>query len=204
MLNIADHATQLLMQLAMASGKLSFGSLQRPSEVAAHAKHRASGLPTDQWWLCANVPTAMFRTAEGTSLCHLGKLVRGPTGTLYAILAQQAGPWQHRFVLQLVGQQMREYLRAACDRGFILSLAHHGGEESLVVPDCKYLQHVISGEVVACGCPDWKAVAREACEVAVAMLNPQAVTERCLEAVGNVCVSMVASSDVYERTTRQG
>jgi hypothetical protein len=202
MVNIADRATHLLMQLAMASGKLSFATLLSPSESAASAQRAGMGQAKDQWWLCANVPSAMFKVADSCRLRHLGKLVRGDAGTLYAVLAQQAGSWQHRFVLQLVGRQMRDYLTAATEKGFVLSLGREGHQESLVVPDCRYLQHLVNGEAVAQSCPDWKSIAREACGVATAMLNPQTVAEPCLDPARHVCVSLAVSADVAQRATQ--
>lgn len=139
MLNVAHHATHLLMQVAVASGKVSFATLQSPSEHAELSRGRAVGLPIDQWWLSANVPAEMFRLAENGALRHLGEFVVGDAGTVYAVLAQQVGPWQHRFVLQVFGKQMREYLSAAYETGFVLSLGHQGQDECLVVPDCTYL-----------------------------------------------------------------
>lgn len=201
MLNVADHATQLLTQLAVASGKLSFATLLSPQDFAARAHGRDVRVPRDQWWLCANVPSSMFRLADKTPLRHLGKIVMGDLGTVYVVLAQQAGHWQNRFVLQLAGHQMQEYLSASYDRGFVLSLGHEERDESLVVPDCRYLEPLVGGELkVANETSDVQAIAREAIRVATAMLQPDAITADGLEAVHHVCVSLVVSEDLVERT----
>lgn len=201
MQNVADQATELFMHLALASGKVTFATLHRASEVAARAKQHAAGLAKDQWWLRTYVPEGMFRCAEKETLRHLGKLVRGNAGTLYAVLAQQAGPWQHRFVLQLVGDQMRQYLQEASRHGFVLSLGHE--EESLIVPDCRYLANLVSETcVVAQSAEDLRAIGREACQVAVAMMACEAVAEPTLMPVRDVCVSIVVSAEVLDRTAR--
>lgn len=204
MLNITDHATQLLLRIAAASGRLSLGTLESPQSLAGRAPALAAQLPIDQWWLCANVPAGMFRVAERSPLRHLGKVVRGDAGTQYVVLAQQAGPWQNRLVLQLAGKQMREYVSSACEKGFVLSLGLEGGDESLVIPDCRYAQDLVGTEVPVPTAPgELCAIAREACRVAVAMLSPEAVREPGLEPARSVCVSLVASSDVVEQTSRK-
>ena len=199
MLNVADHAAYLLTQLAAASGKLSFATLLSPKDFAERAQRPEVTVPQDQWWLCANVPSSMFRLARKSPLRHMGKVVRGDVGTVYVVLAQQAGDWQNRLVLQLAGHQMQEYLSASYDRGFVLSLGHEERDESLVVPDCRYLQPFVGAELKLANEPsDVYAIAREAMRVAAAMLQPDAVTADDLEAVRHVCVSLVVSKDLSE------
>jgi hypothetical protein len=203
MLNVSECGTRLLLELAIAADKLCFGSLMSPAQAAEEVRGRGMTAPSNNWWLCGTLHPAMFCAAECTALRHLGKSFVTVAGTTYVVLAQQAPGWQHRFVLQLVGEQMRDYVEAVRHGACELSLGHAHRDESLLVTGCDYLQPLLASDVHVARVPgDLVRLARETCHVAAAMLNPSAISADALEPVQRVCVSLVASAEVLQCTVQ--
>jgi hypothetical protein len=203
MLNVTDYGIRLLLELAVAADKLCFGSLMSPAHAAREVQGRGMRAPANGWWLCGTLHPAMFGVAQCTPLRHLGKAIVTDAGTTYLVLAQQAPGWQHRFVLQLVGEQMLDYVQAVRRGACELSLGHAHRDESLLVTGCDYLQPLLANGVHVARVPeDLVSLARETCHVAAAMLNPSAIADDALEPVQRVCVSLVASKDVLQNTVR--
>lgn len=110
MLHIAEYGAKLLSHIAVAADKLSLGVLMDPPEVVRTVGPRYPDAVGSRWWVCGNVHRTMFAAAQTTPLHHLGKVIVTPQGTKYLVLAQQAGRWQHRLMLQLAGRQMKDFL----------------------------------------------------------------------------------------------
>lgn len=201
MLNVFEYAQKLLLEQALATNRASFGLLLNPAQVADEARRRQRTLTPDTWHLCGNLHPEMFALARGASLQHLGKTYVSTTGATYLVLAQQVKSWQHRFVLQLVGVQMKEFVQAARDGSCELLLGHALEDEGLVMPGRDYLRRLLAEPYEVAQAPaDLVSLAAETCAVAAQLLGPDAVTAEELPQVEYVCVTMVQSAEVQERT----
>ncbi|GAB3766231.1 hypothetical protein GCM10028796_25130 [Ramlibacter monticola] len=199
MLQIADYGAKLLSHIAIAADKLSLGLLMDPEEVVRTVAPRYPDAVSNRWWVCGNLHRGMFAAAQAAPLRHLGKVILTPQGTKYLVLAQQAGAWQHRLMLQLAGRQMRDFLAASLDIGFELSLGCAGEEEGLLVQDCRFVSALLGEmdlqrETVPRMSPH--LLRKEACMVASSLLSPSEVCVEELQVPHHVCVSIVASDEL--------
>lgn len=199
MSHIAEYGAKLLSHLAVAADKLSLGLLMAPEEVARTVAHHQPDAVSGRWWLCGNMHRRMFSAAQQQPLRHLGRCIVTAEGTRYLVLAQQTGTWQHRLLLQVAGQQVTDFLAASVLAGFDLSLGLTGGDESLLVVDCRFVQPLLgSFDAQGCAIPRLSAhrLRQEACRVATDLLSPSAVTVNELPVPDQVCVSIVASCEL--------
>jgi hypothetical protein len=149
----------------------------------------------------------MFAAAETLPLRHLGKVVVTDQGTRYLVLAQQAGAWQHRFLLQVAGRQVLDFLAVSAQAGFDLSLGLAGGDESLLVQDCRFVQPLV-GDIdprgdAAADKMSAHALRQEACLLAASLLSPAEVTVEELPVPQHVCVTIVASRELVDAVLKR-
>lgn len=202
MFHIVEYGAQLLCHIALADERLSLGVLMDPAEVQRTARAHHCNADSGRWWLCGNMHRRMFEAAQTLPLRHLGKVIVTGQGTRYIILAQQVGAWQHRILLQVAGRQVLDFLAAGAQAGFDLSLGLAGGDESLLVQDCKFVPSLVGeaderGDAVAEKMSPHK-LREEACLLAASLLSPAEVTVEELPMPRHVCVTIVASSELVD------
>ena len=201
MLNVAQYARTLLLEQAMAAHRANMGMLLSPAHVNAAAASGQRGLRVGSWHLCGYLHPAMFALARNAPLHHLGKTCVSASGTTYLVLAQQVESWQHRFALQLVGNQMKELALAACAGRCALFLGNAGKTEGLMVPGNHHLRTVFAkGLEVASAPTDLMALGAETCNVALELLGRDALAGEGLPTATQVCVTMVQSDDMRQAT----
>jgi hypothetical protein len=199
MLNVADYGAMLLSELALATDKLAMGLLMHPAQVARTVTPVQPDAVSGRWWVCGSLHPRMFAAAQKEPLRHLGKVITTPAGTRYLVLAQQVGEWQHRLMLQVAGRQVADFLKDSLDSGFELSLGLAGGDESLLVAECRFLAPMLGGldlKSAAMSPLSAHQLRQEACRVAITLLAPDEVTAEELPAPRHTCVSIVASSEL--------
>lgn len=199
MLNVADYGAMLLSELALATDKLSMGLLMDPAQAARTVSPLQPEAVSGRWWVCGSLHPRMFAAGQQEPLRHLGKVITTQAGTRYLVLAQQVGEWQHRLMLQVAGRQIADFVKDSLDGGFDLSLGLAGGDESLLVAECRFVAAMLGGlDLNGAAKPPLSAhqLRQEACRVAVTLLAPGEVTVEELPAPRHICVSMVASSEL--------
>lgn len=207
MLHIAEYGAQVVSHIAMAADRLSLGVLMDPAEVARAVRAHHCDADSGRWWLCGNIHPRMFAAAQTLPLRHLGRVIVTDQGTKYLVLAQQVGAWQHRMLLQVAGRQVLDFLAVSAQAGFGLSLGLTGGDESLLVQDCRFVQPLV-GEIDACGDATAKNMSPhklrvEACLLASSLLSPAEVTVEELPVPQHVCVTIVASRELVSAVMKQ-
>lgn len=206
MLHIAEYGAQLISHMAMADDRLSLGVLMDPAEVARTVRVHHCDADNGRWWLCGSMHRRMFAAAQTIPLRHLGKVIVTDQGTKYLVLAQQVGAWQHRVLLQVAGRQVLDFLDVSIDAGFDLSLGLTGGDESLLVQDCRFVRSLV-GRNEARGDAARKMsphrLRKEACMLATNLLSPAEVTVEELSVPQHVCVTIVASSELVCAVMKQ-
>lgn len=201
-MNVAEYGDAILLDIATATNKLSRGVLMDPDEVARAVSPREPDVVSGNWWLCGTLHPGMFAAIAKSPVRHLGKVIVTAGGTRYLVLAQQVGRWQHRFMLQVAGRQMQQFIRACMDRGFEMSLGHAQEDESFLIQDCQFA-HPLLGDCLTAVAPQMGAqeLRQEACSVAAVLLTPGEVGVEELPAAQHVCVTIVASSDLADAVT---
>lgn len=188
---------------AMTAGRLCGGRLMPPA-VVERARSRRNLHPSvvQGWQLCGELAPEMFAMASPHKLLHLSQSFCGPGGVTYLVLAQQRGHWQHRFVVQLLGPQAKDYLAFALEKPTGLSLANGGGEKAMYLYALDVFKQLVPPSLPVLPVPvDALAVAEGAAWAGVQMLSPEALVEPSFPKVTDVCVSVVQMPDVV--ATRQ-
>lgn len=115
-------------------------TIMTPQEVQA-------GMPQDQqnvadqlrghWMLCGDVDHRMFELLISSSVYQVGhraSAFTSPTGSGYALFTHQVGGFQHRFVLPLWCDQVRQYLDALQRDPYGFMLGDEGESAGWVLP----------------------------------------------------------------------
>ena len=207
MFHIAEYGAQVVSHIAMEADRLSLGVLMDPAEVARTVRAHHCGADSRRWWLCGNMHPRMFAAAQTLPLRHLGKVIVTDQGTKYLVLAQQAGAWQHRVLLQVAGRQVLDFLAVSVQAGFDLSLGLAGGDESLLVQDCRFVRTLV-GEIDSRGDGAAKSMSphrlrQEARMLASSLLSPAEVIVEELPIPPHVCVTIVASRELVSAMMKQ-
>lgn len=128
---------------------------------------------------------------------HLGRNYLSPGGTGYIVLAQQIGHCQHRFVLPLLGEEMRSFVAAMQHSDLHFSLANAGAEQAWLVRMPDFLRAVTPADLSVREVPaDLPAQAAETCGFIASLLAPGALVDAALPPVSDVCVTVVQSSQL--------
>jgi hypothetical protein len=121
------------------------------------------------------------------------------TGLPYLVLAQQAGHWQHRLVIQLRGEPVRAFSRAVHGTACGLLLGNAGGPDTMYAAlpgELRSLMPPPKAIAPALGNPRWAL--RNCMDVVGQMLHPPAVAEAGMPQVRDICVSVVLPAELYE------
>jgi hypothetical protein len=199
MFNENDLAAMLYLQQARAGKRLFTGRLYDPAEMAEICASRGHPLQPG-WYVSGEMHAEMFALAWAReAMLHSARVYQSSNGLLYAVFGQQFGPWQHRFVLPLLGEEVKRFVRETQGKPLRFSLANCDGPQATVFagPDDMNLllpQGVeIGPDPVSLA--DVVAMSADCMRVATLMLG----AEELLSAgagtpeVKNVCVSLVQS-----------
>jgi hypothetical protein len=149
------------------------------------------------WVLCGTLHPAFFALVNKQEMQHLGRNYFSPGGTGYVVLAQQIAHWQHRFVLPLLGEEMRAYVAAMQDSELHFSLANADAEQAWLVRMPNFLRALTPADLLVREVPaDLPAQAAEMCGFVAGLLAPGALVDAALPAVRDVCVTIVQSSQL--------
>lgn len=183
---------------ALMNKRLCAGRLMTPDAVAKAVEGRNPD-PTivKGWFLCGDLAPPMYAKESLREMHHLGQTFRGPGGVTYLVWAQQCEQWQHRFVVQLLGQEAHDYLAFVRENPTWFSLADGDSEKALLVKAPTILRSVIPVDIPILPMPaNALAVAEGAVWVASQMLKPEAICEPGFPVVTDVCVSVVQMPSV--------
>lgn len=115
--------------------RLTAGRLMSPFEVKESLAGR-SDVPEEVagWFICGDVHPEMYRAiaAEGGGLEHEVVLFPTASGLQFLALSQCAGEWEHRFVLPLVGDAVRDFAWSLTQQPLRMSLSSPSEELSVV------------------------------------------------------------------------
>lgn len=194
MMEISELSAMLLLHNARPLGRFAQGSFMTGQQLQACTEGGADEPPLEPGiYLCGSLHPDCFKLTRSHAVRHLEHLYISPrTGTAYAMLAQQLGRWQHRFVVQLLGEDLRDVAArlTTLPLHFCLEDAHTG--EALLKSgtlDSRKLFGVTDHAKVTP--QNRQALAREACEVNARMLQPKAMVGAGLPEVREVCVTSV-------------
>ena len=213
MKDIFDLGTVLLLQRAMQGQYLSAGRLMTPPEVAAATREKA-GVPDDMradWLLRGYLHPGMFALSEKTGLNNCwAQSRRAPSGHSYLIFLQRTGDWEHRFLLPLLGEQMRQYVRDLTTQPMVMSLADGNAGRALMYECGGQGQSVLPCDLEVTNLPkDLQGVSVELQRMTASLLHPAAVAgPPGSEPARNACVTLVMSGEllaglesVFDRVT---
>lgn len=200
-----EEALQRVKQ-ARAAHRYVQGNLL-PPEVMAGLGEQLGPVPAvpGGWLLDGNMHPDMYEVFKRGSFLLFAQSFRAGSSTPYVVLVQQAGHWQHRFVVQLLGADMRAWARSLHTVPLQLQLARGDSEEALVIQGYEDLRDIVASDIpIEAACSDPSAAVLEGLWVASQFSQVDAVTSLYEWPVDDVCVSMVFSEEVESSMTRQG
>lgn len=198
MVKISEMSAMLLLAQAERRKRLSLGRLMTPQEVdgAFRGRQPDAQIPPG-WVLSGTVHPSFFALINKHEIRYLGQSHVSPGGTGYVVLAQQIVHWQHRFVLPLLGEEMRAYVAAMQDSEMHFSLSNAGAEQAWLVRMPDFLRALTPAGLPVREVPvDLPAQAAEMCGFVAGLLAPGALVDAALPAVRDVCVTIVQSSQL--------
>ena len=196
MLDISDFGSKLLVTQAWANQRLTAGLLMSPAQVAHATAGKAA---MHGWYVCGHVHPAFFALCCTSPVSHLAHTFVSEAGIVYVVLAQQIDGWQHRFALQLTGDDMRDYLRYVQGNPMRFSLADAGGAKTLLVQAPEHLRTVMPPNLhVHPASLDPAATVSDTLRVVATLLQPGKVTDENLGPVRDVCVSVIQSQQLAQ------
>lgn len=150
MVKISELGAVLLLAKAEQQKRLSLGRLMTPQDVddAFRGRQPDAHIPPG-WVFCGAVHPAGFALVNRQEMQHLGRNYLSPGGTGYVVLAQQIAHWQHRFVLPLLGEEMRSFVAAMQHSELHFSLANAGAERAWLVRMPHFLRAVTPPALLA-------------------------------------------------------
>lgn len=142
-----DAAITLLLQFARVEQVLSTGRLMSPEEVIRVTADRAQKVPAG-WYLAGEVHPKMFTGLQAdTDVDYTAQLSVGEAGIPYLVFAQRSGDWEHRFLVQCVGEDIRRYVRDMRNaQKMLYSLAECDGPQARVISAPRELRKVLPSE----------------------------------------------------------
>ncbi len=181
-----------VLSKAIRNGSLAFGRLLSSEELrrAARDKGEAAklrGLGSPRRFAQGNVEELETNGLQGQGI----RLLRLPNGHQILVLAQQTGAWQHRFVLALEGNRVRQCL-TDCRLQSLQFLLGTGARQETLLGNCSFLMPDaadVPGDDV-----DTSDFVHEQAAVVVLMLQPHALLVGGLPLPKRVCISVVQTS----------
>jgi hypothetical protein len=128
-----DFAAALYLSRARTQFRFADGQLYTPAEVAEISANRGHLLqPT--WYLGGSVHPEMFEKARwDTSFLHYADIRRSRAGLLYAVFGQRLDTWEHRFLVQLLGDEARQFIQEAAAGPLGITLGDATGPMALAL-----------------------------------------------------------------------
>ena len=200
MKDLFDLSTALLLQQAIRGQYLGAGRLMSPPEVAAATREERvmpDAIKAD-WFLCGNLHPAMFKLSEKGLDKYWSQSHRMASGFGYLLFLQRAGVWEHRFLLPLFGEQMRQYIKSLATQPLRMSLAEGDFARTLIFECGGQGQSVLpSGLVVEDFPKNLPRLSVEIQRTIALLLNPAAVAAPPGSAIAEkVCVTLVMSGEL--------
>lgn len=196
-----DLGTVLLLQQAMQGQYLSAGRLMSPAEVVAATREKG-GVPDarmNDWCLSGSLHPGMFALAEKTGLDKYWAQSRhAPSGCSYLLLMQRAGHWEHRFLLPLVGAQIRQCIRDLNTQPLLMSLADGNAGRALIYACGGQGRPMLPGDLVVTDLPkDLPGLSVEIQQMIASLLHPMtAAGPPGCEPARHACVTLVMSGEL--------
>lgn len=199
MFNVSDFGPKLLVQQAWANQRLSAGLLMSPAQVAEATAGGKAAAMLSGWYICGHVHPSFFALCRAAPVSHLAQTLVSQAGIVYVVLAQQIGSWQHRLALQLMGDDMRDYLGYVQGNPMRFSLADAAGTKTLLVQAPEHLRMVMPPDLhVPPVSLDLAATVGDTLRVVASLLEPGTVTDEDLGPVRDVCVSVIQSQQLAQ------
>jgi hypothetical protein len=101
MFSVKDLVSGVYLRSARKAGMLSDGALKTMSLPARGT----------EWLLCAGLAPALFEQVHAGAAVTCSSRVVRVGGIAHLVLCQRCGEWEHRFVLQMLGATMRQFMR---------------------------------------------------------------------------------------------
>jgi hypothetical protein len=199
---LADGLNHL--RQALAERRLFAGHLLNPDEIAEISA--TSDCPFPPGWLMSGaMHPGMFELVWGKQpkLVQAANTFQTTNGLLYGVVVQQLGSWQHRFVVQLLGQEVEQFVRVSQGSPLRFSLSNAGGEQATVFegPDDMRLTlpEGVKFPLLRSDTDNVAAVSADCMQVAIRMLRPDEVPAAGpgYPRVESVCVSFVHSPSFF-------
>lgn len=199
MFDVSDFGPRLLVQQAWANQRLSAGLLMSPTQLADATAGGKAAAMLSGWFLCGHVHPSFFALCRASPVQHLAQTFVSEAGIVYVVLAQQINDWQHRLALQMIGDDMRDYLRYVQTSPMRFSLAEAGGAQTLLVQAPEHLREVMPADLhVQPVSLDLAATVGDTLRVVASLLDPGTVTDENLGPVRDVCVSVIQSQQLAQ------
>lgn len=200
---IFDLGTVLLLQQAMQGQYLSAGRLMSPSEVAAVNRKKGSSpaIMSTDWCLSGRLHPVMFALAQKNGLDKYWAQTRhAPSGCSYLLYMQRTGDWEHRFLLPLVGEKIRQCIADLATRPLVMSLADGDAARALISECGGQGRPILPGDTLVSDLPkNLPRLSVEMQQMMASLLHPMAVVgpPGC-EPACHVCVTMVMSDELVD------
>ena len=200
MVNYEDLAIARFMQHARQEQVVSTGRLMEPSEVKQALAGRPGHVPIG-WYLTGETHPKMFATAWSESqVVQLALRFAGESGIRYLVFAQRGGDWEHRFLVQCVGEDFKRFVRETRRTGILFSLADGDGPQARVFPAPESFRDVLPAEEEILPTPggreDIGHLLADCVRAAFVVLLPEALGEEGAASPKHVCLTVVQSPEV--------
>jgi hypothetical protein len=198
MFSQTDISAMLYLQTARAERRLFTGQLYTPAEVAEISLNRGNVL-TPTWYLGGQMHESMFeKTRWDTTFRYSALAWKSPGGLDYAVLSQALGNWEHRFLLQLLGDEFERFIRETQEAPLHFTLADAAGHLATVLTGPQEMRVKLpDGEKVSAiptQLPDLAAAAADCMRMAARLLSPEELPAPTgTPTAKDVCVSVVQS-----------
>jgi hypothetical protein len=123
MMSLKDAATGLFIRVAIGAGMLCTGKLQGRAVGTPEANGARS------WLLQGQLHFQMFELHRNAVPMQHASGVACTGGIKHLVLCQRLGRWEHRFVIQLLGSTMREFIAEGRETAAHLVLQNNLSEE---------------------------------------------------------------------------
>jgi hypothetical protein len=201
MKDIFDLGTVLLLKRAMQGQYLSAGQLMSPAEVitVSRESESPSDVMTNDWCLSGRLHPKMFALAKTTGLGqYWAQSLHVPGGYSYLVFMQRMDDWEHRFLVPLVGLEIRQFVSGKTHQALLMILADGNTGRSLAYTCGGRGQPILPAGLLVTDLPkDLPGLSVEIQRVTALLLNPAAVAEPLgLAPARHACLTLILSGEL--------